>query len=410
MKTLLSILILLMLAQGNQEAINIQSKTRKENIPVINCESILNSKKIVRLSEIASDVKYIRLETNPSSFINNHFSIKFLFVDSLIFVQNVNHVLKFSQDGKFIKKMGNPGRGPGEISRVSSMSVISDKKQLVIHCWNKLMYFSFNGELVKSINIPFHQEVNVLNDSRYVSYDPGTNGSEKYNFILANNKGDTISKVKNYSTWKKTYSGTVMVSGPSNEASFYLNNNSCYFKSKYNDTVYHVNVKKDQIEPAYVLDFGRYKVPEDLIPEKVASDPIKLQKFYEKADNYYLGKPLEASNRVFIRSSCMVRRDIKYLLFDKTRNEGILLVNENGESTGIINDWDGGVDFWPTVQKDGDEIIMPLEIMDFKKKIESQSAEKRIIKYPDKQNSMKRLVSDLDDFDNPILMIVTLKK
>jgi hypothetical protein len=289
------------------------------------------------------------------------------------------------------------------------MSVIPDKKMIVIHTFKKLIFYSFNGELVKSINIPFHQEVNVLNDSRYVSYDPGTNGSEKYNFILANDKGDTISKVKNYSIWKKTYSGTVMVSGSSNEASFYLNNNSSYFKSKYNDTVYYVNFAKDKIEPAYILYFGKYKVPEDLIPEKVASDPIKFQKFKEKAENYYLGKPFEASNKVFIRSSCMVRRDIKYLLFDKIRNEGFLLVNENEESTGILNDLDGGLDFWPTVQKDDDEIIMPIEIMEFKKKIESKSSNKRMIKYPEKQDSLKSLVSGLDDSDNPIIMVVTLK-
>ncbi len=410
MKILLSLLILLLLVPGNKMAIDIQIKTRNAKLPIINCESILNRKKIVRLSEVASEVKYIRLETNPSCLINDHFSIKFFFVDSLIFVQNINHVLKFSLDGKFIKKIGNPGRGPGEISVISSMSVLSDKRLLVIHCWNKLMYFSFNGELVKSINIPFHQEVNVLNDSRYLFYDPGTNGSEKYNFILASDKGDTISMVKNYTTWKKPYRGTVLVTNSANEASFYTNDNLNYFKSKYNDTVYFVNVGKDKIEPAYILDFGKYKVPEELIPEKISSDPIKFQDFKVRAVNYYLGKPLEASNKVFIRASCMVRRDIKYLLFNKDRNEGFLLVNEDGESTGIINDWDGGVDFWPTVQKDGNEIIMQLEIIDFKKKIEIKSSGKRMIKYPDKQNSLKKLISGLDDLDNPIIMVVTLKK
>jgi hypothetical protein len=126
----------------------------------------------------------------------------------------MNHVLKFSSNGTFIKRIGNPGRGPGEISRISSMSVISDKRLLVIHCRNKLMYFSFNGDLVKSADIPYHQEVKVLNDSRYIAFDPATNGSERYNFILANNKGDTISTVTNYTNWKKAYPGYLTVLTP----------------------------------------------------------------------------------------------------------------------------------------------------------------------------------------------------
>jgi hypothetical protein len=68
------------------------------------------------------------------------------------------------------------------------------------------------------------------------------------------------------------------------------------------------------------------------------------------------------------------------------------------------------LDFWPTVQKDDDEIIMPIEVMEFKKKIESKSSNKRMIKYPEKQDFLKSLVSGLDDLDNPIIMVVTLKK
>jgi hypothetical protein len=408
MKILLTILIILLFGPGNRNAIDIHTKTSKEKIPVINCESILNSKKMVRLSEIASNVQYIRLETNPSCLINNHFSTKFFFADSLIFVQNMTHVLKFSIDGKFIKRIANPGRGPGEIGNISSMSVISDKRLLVIHCRNKLVYFSFNGDLIKSADIPYHQEVKVLNDSRYIAYDPATNGSERYNFILASDQGDTISTVTNYTIWKKDYPGYISTTGPANEA-FYWSKNSYFFKSKYNDTVYFVNPAKDKIEPSYSLNFGKYKIPEDLIPEKLISNPIKLQKFKEKSEYFYWGKPFEASNKVFIRLSCMGKRDIKYLLYDKANNVGASLINEIGESTGILNDWDGSIDFWPTVQKNDNEIIMPIDVLEFKKKIESTSSDKRNVKYPEKQDFLKSLVSGLDDLDNPIIMVVTLK-
>jgi len=126
----------------------------------------------------------------------------------------------------------------------------------------------------------------ILKDSRYLTYDPGTNGSEKYNFILANERGDTISVVKNYTTWKKTLPGSILVTNSANEATFYINDKIPYFKSKYNDTVYYFNKKKDIIEPAYLIDLGKYKVPEELIPEKIATDPIKFQDFQKRAINY----------------------------------------------------------------------------------------------------------------------------
>lgn len=379
-----------------------------EKFFTIKYEDILKNNKIVRLSEVASNIQYIQLETNPSCLIENLRGVKFFFADSLIFVQNRNHVLKFSLDGKFIKKIGNPGRGPGEIMLIMSMSVIPAKRLLVLHQVEKLLYFSFNGDLIKTEKIPYHQEVKVLYDSRYITYDPGTNGSEKYNFILASEQGDTLSTVKNYTTWNKSYKGSIVLSGGAFEA-FYLKRNSYFFKSKYNDTVYYVNTTMDRIEPSYSINFGNYKIPEELIPEKLVNDPIKLNKYKERATDFYWGKPFEAANKIFIRASCMGKIDIKYLLYDKNKNEGNLLVNEVGESTGILNDWDGGLDFWPVMQKNNNEVIMPVEALEFKKKIESNSTSKRNIKYPDKQKRVKNFISNIDDLDNPIIMLVTLK-
>ena len=404
-------MLILVVAYSGKEKLRereIANIERPDKFFVINCENILKNKKMMSLSQITTNVSYIQLETNPSCLINDLSRTKFFFADSLIFVQNNNQVLKFSVKGKFIKKITYPGRGPGETGLIKSMSLIADKRLLVVHQRDKLLFFSFNGELVKTVTVPYHQEVKVLNDSRFIAYDPATNGSEKYNFILTSDHGDTISAVKNYTTWKKAYTGTIIITSPRNEA-FYLNNNSYFFKSNYNDTVYYVNSTKDKIESSYIIDFGKYKVPEDLIPEKIVSDPIKLQNFYKRAVNFYQGKPFEAYNKVFIRASCMGKREFKYLLYDKSSNEGCLLVNEDGESTGIFNDWDGGFDFWPTGQKSNNQIIMPIEALDFMKKWESNNSDTRTIKNPDKQKTLRNVIAGLEDTDNPIIMVVTLK-
>jgi len=407
MKSLIIMIILLL------SYTDIKNLNDKDKFFEINYENILQNKLLVPLSQIASNVQYIKLETNPSCNLYAR-GTKFFFVDSLIFVQNVSHVLKFSINGKFLKKIGTPGRGPGEISLISSMSIIPNKSLLAIHDSNKLLYFSFDGDLVKTVKIPlyngvsYYDEVKALDDSKYIAYNAGTNGFEQHNFILVGNSGQIISTVKNYSTWESVSKSEARLLDAFEP--FHLNGNSYFFRSKYNDTVYSVNNAKNKIEPNYLINFGRYKLPLTLIPEKIGTDPSKLQEYRKWSVYYYRGASIETSNQIFIRSSCYGKRDIKYLIYDKTSKEGGLLVNESGESTGFINDWDCGLDFWPIGQKDFNQIIMPIDIIDLRKKLEISSTDKRSIKYPDKHKALQTLMSKSDDLDNPIIMVVTLKK
>ena len=116
---------------------------KSDNFQVIKFEDLLKTKKIIKLSDIASDVHYIELETNENCLINR--SPKYYFSDSIIFVSNRDHILKFSISGRFIKKIGSPGRGPGEINIIEMISLIPEKRILIVHdpSLGRLTYFSF---------------------------------------------------------------------------------------------------------------------------------------------------------------------------------------------------------------------------------------------------------------------------
>lgn len=93
---------------------------------LINYEKSLLDKKNITLSMIASKVEYIQLETHPDCLLNTN--ARFFFTDSIIFVDNHVNILKFSNTGKFLKKIGTTGRGPGEIRRllIYQLSPIKD--------------------------------------------------------------------------------------------------------------------------------------------------------------------------------------------------------------------------------------------------------------------------------------------
>jgi hypothetical protein len=85
-----------------------------------------------------------------------------------------------------------------------------------------------------------------------------------------------------------------------------------------------------------------------------------------------------------------------------------LLNNGSNSSIGFINDFDGGIDFWPIGIVNDNQVYRPLNIVSLKKGLENKS-EEITVKYPDKKKALEKLISDSDISDNPILMIVTLK-
>jgi hypothetical protein len=173
----------------------------------------------------------------------------------------------------------------------------------------------------------------------------------------------------------------------------------------YNDTVY--TIVSDKIIPAYFLDMGKFKLPEELRPERLGIE--QFQRFKDHEDEYFFAIVLETANEIFLRACSYGESYNKYILFDKENHKGISPVNENGESKGIVNDWDGGIDFWPVGSTNDNQVYMSVSVMNFQKALEDNKTRKMSVKYPDKQRQLLDMVSGLDISANPILMVITLK-
>lgn len=368
----------------------------------INYEDILKNKKEINLSQVASNIEYVKLETNQECLIRG--IRECLFTDNLIFINNRDHILKFSRDGKFLQKIGSPGRGPGEIDLIRTMSLIPDKKMIAVqkNAIREIMYFSFDGKLIKTVKIPNALYIKVMADGRLIAYDAGADGSNINTFSLITEKGDTISAIKNYCTWEKTPGGVTMMAG--SYPTPFTSSGNWYFKDRYNDTIY--TVSSNKIIPSYLIIMGKYKLPDDLRLERLGPD--KMQTFMDKATNYFHTNLFEASGKLFIVSNCFGKGESKYLLYNKQEMNGTWLSNDTNSSIGFINDMDGGSDFWPIGIVNDNQVYKSINIVAIKKELENKP--KMTVKFPDKKNAFEKLISDSDISDNPILMIVTLKK
>jgi len=381
-----------------------QSKNINDKFFEIKYEELLKQKNIIRLSQIASKVEYIQLETNNECLLSSQ--ARYFFVDSLIFVDNMDHILKFNSHGKFLTKIGRPGRGPGEIQTIADISIIPSKRQIAVQLLEsrKLVYFSFDGKFIKNESHPYRGLVKKLDDGNSLIWDGGPIKWTKFTFLLTNEKEDTLSVIPNYKTIINK-SNIAVSPAYSFIERFYYFDKRLFFKDDFNDTVYYMNAGK--IQPAYSINLGKYKLPESLRPESLEPSNIKL--FYQKASNFYYCCVLETSNKIFLVSHNYYRDIPKYILYDKPSHLGNLMNNNENISTGIVNDWDGGLDFWPTGNITDNKIFMPINMMDLKKEFEKSKSAKNSIKFPDRQKDLSKILSNSDNTDNPIIMIVTLK-
>lgn len=387
-----------------------QPNLKSDKFFEIKYEELVKQKNTIKLSQLATKVEYIQLETSENCLIGN--TAKYYFSDGFIFVRNKDHILKFSSDGKFIKQIGTPGRGPGEINGIHNVSIIPKKKLIIIYdvVPHKLLYFNFDGVLLKTVNTPRYTEVNVMNDERSIAISQESTASFKYTHLLLKESGDTISAVKNLESWKTSTPKQIGMIGSPSFVPFYIYQNKYFLKSMYNDTVYVVNANK--ISPSYFINLGKYRIPEEKRFERSVQREARI--FWKNSAGYYYMYVFEAGNRLFLTTNewggdFNIER---YVI----RKEGFITNTENrysGVFKGYIdNDWDGGTPFWPKGSISDNIVFMPIYVADLKNIIKfrkSSTSLKTIVRFPVKRAQMEKMVSELDISDNPILMVVTLK-
>jgi hypothetical protein len=382
------------------------SKFNPDNFFQIKYEILLKMKETIGLSQIASNVEYIKLETKDDCLMWGGVK-RYLFTDNFIFISNKDHILKYSRDGKFIRKIGAPGRGPGEIDLIVNMSILPDKKLIIVqtNVGRKLLYFTFDGAFVKTVGFTsFVPYVKVLRDGKYLTHDDGGSGKNKYTFCLVNEKMDTLSVIKNYNHWVYTQNMMIGIGYPQFEP-YYESGGKNYFKTMYNDTVF--SVSSDKIIPSYYIDLGKYRLPNELRPERLGPDNI--QKFRDNGLNYYFANVFQGSDKLFLTTYCYGKNPQNYFLFKPENQTGSLLVNKSGVSTGFVNDWDGGIDFWPIGSINDRQVFMPISILSIQKELDRIKTNKESIKFPEKQQQLIKMITESDPFNNPIIMIVSLK-
>lgn len=371
------------------------SANELEGPKTISLEPLIGSEQVVLLSEIASKVDYIPLETTQESLLGNvmHASLE----NNLFYIPdyNANKLSRFSLDGKYMGSVGSRGRAFGEFLTITSLSfdydyetdaeMVRDMYKLIeYHKDGSIKETKLDGFRDKSFNSSFiikHGNIYICSIFRF-----DTNNN---NLIFLDLDGNLIGEFpQGYETERyKERESKVDEAAP-----IRFTIQALPQTYRYNNLLMVINASCNTVtayKPSDTLGYPAYKIDYGSFTEEVDDQKnpiIKMIAAFTKESQKHL---FLTFNFGMLRSAKNSER-LTRVLFDKERAEAKSLIGK------IENDIDGGIAFWPQyVSRDGKmvAVIQAIDFIDAAK--QSNSAR------------MKEIATNLTEESNPVIMLVT---
>jgi hypothetical protein len=356
----------------------------------------------VKLSDLGfEDIEYIPLETNDISLIsttsNDIFFLKLVAGEKFYLIKRFNKILQFSDDGRFTASIGKTGRGPEEFTAAHDADVNEkDHEIYVLARWQKKFFiYSEKGKYLRMMPVTISANEFSFFDNGILCYGENHMGDigDSYNAIGFD--GIIRWNYRNKYPFKNHDAY-----GIEHENIFYHFNNQLFKKEVYSDTVY--KFENLNFKPHLVIGVGEKLITPDARSQydsrtlaKTFIIPLKLFEFgdyvfYEFV--YRFIAPVDVLIYSFIGS--------KTTDFQALINAG----------DGFFNDLDGGPDFIPLTVKNDNSLIAWVDALQLKKHVSSEAFKNSKPRYPEKKKELVELADRLKETDNPVLMLVSLKK
>jgi hypothetical protein len=365
-------------------------KNDQNSIKVINLAA-LDRTVSIKISELGfEDITYIPLETKDNCLIPIIMDIKI--GNNFFLVQCFTTILEFRIDGSFVTKIGTAGRGPNEFLVAHDLEIEPRNQDIyIVDGWAKKFYiYDYYGKPKRTFASPSNT-VNFRFIGDYIlCYSTNYVADIETSYNLIDTNGRVLERFRNKYYWDYKNTGTTVF----DENLFYLFNRRLYKKEIYSDTIYLFD--NMNFIPYFAIMHG-----ERLLTTEARSkfDPLFLFENYISQKNLF-----EFGDYLYYEFSYDHRL---YGLIGSKKNDFQVLVDPAGS---INNDLDGGPAIWPKTIRDENTIITWITALDLKKHVASEAFIKSTPKYPEKKKELEKLADSLKETDNPVLVLVRLKK
>ncbi len=380
---LLSVMIISCNTRNNQHINELKIDRDIINIP----ENIFDAE--IDLDELINEIDFIPLETTDECLIG-HID-KILSIPGYYFIQDrINKTLfKFSQDGKFITKIGSLGQGPKEY--LSVWDIILDKKNKFINVLDlegyKIIKYTYDGDFIGKTNLKLPCLQFEYKDNFIVA--AGKNyGENAFDLIISDLKQKTIEKAfpvnpSNKSTFTSPY--------PLRKFS-----NDIYYSKPFSNSFWIIKPNEKLLAKIITLDFGDRGWSQQEIDN--ALDTQEIQRLLNKYEHFGGQYVFSSTHRFFE----IYGKDNKFSkLFQDIKSKNIIY-GKSIISSKILNNYLFETPKW---LRDDDRFITIMgafNLCNYKNDIYKYSNNTLSEKQKEKIESVKQE-------DNPIIITYTLK-
>lgn len=362
---------------------------------IVPFETGIETEREILLSQIADSVQYIPLETNNNCLIKSINTGAVIRTKKYWFLPWVETLFQFTAEGKFVRKIGSKGGGPGQYTWVQQANVNEEKGLVFMLTTSKKInvYDMETGKFLYDMKIPSIEtgSFGMLNDSVAATFIPNSNGMRAERVFLSGAKGDTLNTFYRTDLFQVPSGTSWMMSGLSDRYLFRYEDMVCY-KEYTNDTLFVITEK--ELHPRYIINLGKYSIPMECRMEACDGD---WKKYESVAAPYIRNQVIETEPYLFMPYNYWAgekARQRQMALYDKKQKECFKVAGGY-----IINDLSGGLPLRPVTSLDSHTLLYVWEVEDIMKEAEKNPA---VLE--------NELLKGVGEDDNPVLMVVHLKK
>ena len=349
---------------------------------VINlAKAISESPKEIMLNELASDIRYVPLETTDDCLMNNEFYIMQYTGEDII----TSGIFHFDKNGKFLNKIGSKGQGPEEYLQALFAYGDWKNKLLYVQNWTTLTCYGFDGTFVRSVPTPqLNMGAAGLFDKNHILYSNDIYYADKANpiqlYMVDSQNGKTVSKWRGHLEENKKY-GMILTS----RDFMYNYDNSLFYKPALENVIFKIlSPKKRQL--VYKFDCSGKDID-------VSADEVDPKKRFQFLSVYWAK---ETAQYLFVNYGM---KNISRLgIYDKEK--------KTFTNVTIKDNLAGGYDIHPAWTSDDNHLLMVYYAGGL-----LQDKEKRYSTglLPERKKELDELLKNIKEDDNPVVILVTLK-
>jgi hypothetical protein len=414
-----------------------------------------------KLSDITTDITYVRLAPIPDSTIPTNLRFRYVLMDNYIVASNLYGIHLFARDGRYIRQIvKNEMTGvevTPEMVRIWYDYTLKGGRSVTGVQGNKLFYnysnnltgqnyimeydcsstqllpdYKFDpenpnkisglGSILIDLNhgnttpppprkhqgmfggrpegFYYDSTVQLLDADTYVS----PSHDNKNLLVLINHQGDTLSE---FTRREKLVNYTKNLMRGTDDGSQYEENGFVYMRPAFNDTVFRIT-PPNRITPVYVLDLGTYKVTKQqgVDPDFKLTGKIIPEDWAETRKYIFMTFTKDDYDCPNTRKNKTVK--IYHAIYYKQSGQlKIMKCDPFNYSPEILeNNIDGGIPVWPvfySISKNG-EILVSLRGKDIKDRVRTKEFHQSPAS-EQKKKELEILAGSVSEEDN-ILMII----